>query len=293
MSLPNASRQQIEAMNKTAEEKMKQDGIVQEVEEVTQATPMNDDEPEEEEVIQEDDSQESSEEDTTPEEKPSKFSHNSKEDNIRSLKERVAKAEREREEAVSYIMSLKKESPQENRQVAAPVEEEDPFAQLGLDDESLVEGKHFKELVKEIKNLRSTVKGYEKQSQKSAHETMEVRLHAKFPDFNEVVTQENLAQLREMNPDLADSILSNKDQFKQAKLAYDMVKQMGIYREDLFVQDRIAAKRNSTKPRPLSSIAPTQNENPMSKVNAFANAPLTKELKAQHYQDMLQAMKGL
>jgi len=68
MSLPNASRQQIEAMNKTAEEKMKQDGIVQEVEEVTQATPMNDDEPEEEEVIQEDDSQESSEEDTTPEE---------------------------------------------------------------------------------------------------------------------------------------------------------------------------------------------------------------------------------
>jgi hypothetical protein len=53
------------------------------------------------------------------------------------------------------------------------------------------------------------------------------------------------------------------------------------------------AQRNSVKPRPLTSLSPTKSESPLSKVNAFANAPLSKEVKQNLYQEMLQAMKGI
>lgn len=297
MSLPIASQDQINKMHAIAEEKMKKDGInniSSEPEENTVLHPvlMTHPEPIYEEVQEEPTMQDNIEEEPQDiHENQQPFSYNTKENNIKSLRERAEKAEREREEAIKYIMSM--QQGKQPIQIQPDIEiEDDPFSQLGLDDESLVEGKHLKELVKEIKNLRSTVKNYEKQSQKNAHETLEVKLQTQFPDFNKVVTNENLVQLREINPDLADAILANKDQYKQAKLAYDMVKQLGIYKEDVFVQDRITAQKNHSKPRPLSSISPTQSDNPMSKVNAFANAPLTKDLKDQHYQEMLQAMKG-
>jgi hypothetical protein len=50
-------------------------------------------------------------------------------------------------------------------------------------------------------------------------------------------------QLREINPDLADTILKNEDQFKQAKLAYEMVKQLGIYKGQEFEEDRRLAQK--------------------------------------------------
>lgn len=299
MSLPHVTQNQIEAMNKISTEKMKKDNI--HVEEsapeqtgVMHPTLATHPEPLYEEADQEvasDEAQESQDqelevEDTAYAAPAAKESI--KDGNFRVLRERAERAEREREELIR-LLSAQNPKPQVQ---SAPVEE-DPFAQLGIDDESLVEGKHLKELVREVKNLRSMVKGYEQKISKNDVQTMEMRLQAQYPDFNKVVTQDNLVRLRSMNPDLADSILANQDQYKQAKLAYEMVRQMGIYKDDVFESERVMAQKNSVKPRPLSSIAPTQNENPMSKVNAFANAPLTKDLKAKHWQEMQEAVKGM
>lgn len=293
MSLPHASQQQIDAMNRIAAEKMAKDGVV---EQPIAADPVQ-------EVIQEPEyqAQEESVEDTQDIQGVDQEGHiedvaqaapveSSKEHNLRFLRERAEKAEREREELMRYMMNMQQQQQPVQKQVQPQEPEE--FS-LAIDDESLMEGKHGKQMAQKIALLEKKLNNYEQQIKKNDQQTIEMRLQNQYPDFNKVVTQDNLVRLRQINPDLADTILANNDQFKQAKLAYDMVKQYGIYQNQETIVEQALAKRNINKPRPLTSISPTQSDSPISKVNAFANAPLSKEVKQSLYEEMLQSMKGL
>ena len=64
-----------------------------------------------------------------------------------------------------------------------------------------------------------------------------------------------------------------------------MIKQMGVYKEDKFSQDRARAEVNAGKPRPLTSMSPQQGDGPLSKANAFDNG-LTDELKESLLKEM-------
>lgn len=293
MSMPHATQQQMNDMQKIAEEKMKKDGIVyEETHDVHPMLAVHNEQPEQDvsdsvQDNQQEDNQDAQEETQEVQEdiEPVKTETN-KEYNLRLLRERAERAERERDEMMRAMMSQQKPQ-QEIKQ-----QDEDEFS-LQIDDESLVEGKHVKELAKQVVALKKMLKQSEQQFKKTDQQTLEMRLQTQFPDFNQVVTHENLVQLRSINPDLADSILSNQDQFKQAKLAYEMVKQMGIYKGQEFEHDRSLAQKNAAKPRPLTSISPTKSDSPLSKANAFAQSNLTKQVKADLYQEMLQAMKGV
>lgn len=292
MNLPDVRQEQIELMKKNASSKY---GVTDNEDQGQDAPVMHPmlaapEEPIffENEEVEEPQVQEAVEPDEEESQAPVQ-QESSKEYNMRLLRERAERAEREREEAMKYIMSLQQGQQQKQ---TTPTQQEDDFS-IAIDDESLVEGKQLKELVKEVKNLRSTLKNYEQKYKKTDEQTLEMRLQNQFPDFHQVVTYDNLAQLRQMNPDLADSILKNEDQYKQAKLAYEMVKQLGIYHDNSVVQqERIIAQKNVAKPKPLSSISPTQGETPLSRVNAFANSPLTKEVQKSLWEEMQQSMKG-
>lgn len=291
MSLPHVSQQQIDAMNEIVSKKY---GIKEEV--VNEVAPMEEtiienveQEQEDVEDIEQSESDQVLEVDETAYTAPQVES--SKEQNLRFLRERAERAEREREEMMKYVMSLQ-QNQQSPIQKEKPVQEEPDFS-LQVDDDALIEGKHAKQLAQEISSLKKTLKQYEQQSKRNDQQTIEMKLQSQFPDFNQVVTHDNLVKLRQINPDLADTILRNDDQYKQAKLAYEMVKQFGIYQDQSSVVEQALAKRNVNKPRPISSISPTQSDSPISKVNAFANAPLTKEFKRNLYEEMVQAMKGI
>jgi hypothetical protein len=57
------------------------------------------------------------------------------------------------------------------------------------------------------------------------------KLEAEFPDFNTVVTIENIFSLCESDPDLADSILANPNTYSQSVAFYRAIKRFGIYQE--------------------------------------------------------------
>jgi hypothetical protein len=292
MSVPYVSQKQIDDMNHIAATKygIKKEEVVHEAAPVQEA-PIEDVAPEQEDPV--DVEQEGQDKELEVEETAyaAPAVESSKEQNLRFLRERAEKAEREREEMMKYVMSL-----QQNQQAPAqkqqPVQEEPDFS-FQIDDDALIEGKHAKQLAQEIASLKKTLKNYEQQTKRTALETVEMRLQTQFPDFNKVVTHDNLVKLRQINPDLADTILRNNDEYKQAKLAYEMVKQFGIYQDETSVVEQALAKRYVNKPRPTTSISPTKSDSPISRVNAFANAPLTKEVKQAHYEEMLQAMKGM
>jgi len=280
MSIPQVTQSQIDAMNRIAEEKY---GVKNEpYEEPVQ----EEQEPVVEEQIEYE--QEPEEQEDEIEEQAEELYPVKKEDNFKKLRIRASQAERERDEALEYIRKLQQQ--ESRQQVQAPQEED---FDLAIEDEALVEGKMLKQMAHEIKNLKKAVRQYEQKSQTNSQQTIELRLRNQFPDFDKVVTHDNLVQLRELNPDLADTILKNEDQFKQAKLAYEMVKQLGIYRGEDFEIERKIANKNIAKPRTLTSIASTKPTSPLTKAHAFANgAPLTKEMKDSLYREMLEAMKG-
>lgn len=195
------------------------------------------------------------------------------------LREKAEKAERERDEAIRYI----KEMQNRNQETPASVEEED---QTVLEEDALVEGKHLKKVNKHIKNLENQLKQYQQQTALSA---TEVKLKSQYPDFDSVVSKENLENLRYAYPEIANTINSSTDLYSKAVSAYTMIKKLGISQADSFQEERALVQKNSVKPKPLASVSPQQGDSPLSKANAFASGKLTDELKKQLYKEMMES----
>ncbi len=177
-------------------------------------------------------------------------------------KERMEALERE-------IQSLKK---------PATVEEEN----FGFNDDDLIEGKHLKDLKREIKQLRSELKQKEVAS-------MDDRLQMKYPDYTQIVSVENVELLKQNEPELAKSLAYMSDPYEQAVAAYKLLKRLGINKQDSNPVERKKALENTQKP--LSVNAVTKNS-AIGNAHLFENG-LTPELKNYLWEEMKQAKKGV
>lgn len=206
---------------------------------------------------------------------------------FRELAAAKKKAERERDEYLRMIEELQRRS-QPKQESTAPEEDED----LHLGEDDIAEGKHIakvdKRAQKKIRALEERLAKYETQS---TQERAEAALRSKYPDFDKVVSMDNVALLSEAYPELARTIQSNDDLYTKAVSAYTMIKKFGIYQESPFNSEKAVAMKNVTKPRPLTSVSPQQGDSPISRANAFANG-LTDELKAQLLKEMQASRKG-
>lgn len=290
-SLPHASRQQVDVMQKKAQEMMERDGVMEQAEPVQAITnlhPMLQHHEEPSMQIESEDPDLPGEVEEEYEEEVQEVvaapQESSQQMNFRMIRERAERAERERDEAMKYAMSFNQPKPQTKQ-----AEPEEDYSDIGLDDDGLAEGKHLKKVLKEMRELKKEMQTYKMQS---TNDAVELKLKSHYPDLDQVITSENLQAVRAMNPDLADMINQTPDLYKRAKLAYDMVKQLGIYKDRSYSQDKAIAQKNAAKPRPLASVSPQQGDTPLSKANAFANGELSKDIKQQHYKEMLAAMKG-
>lgn len=153
-----------------------------------------------------------------------------------------------------------------------------------LADDDLVEWKHVK---REINQLKQELSGFKQQTSQSSAEQ---KLMSKYPDFNTVVTTENVEMLRDMYPEIASALRQSPDGYDKAAAAYDIIKRYGIYKEDAFASDRALAQKNAAKPKPLTSIAPQEGSSPLDRANAFANG-MTKDLQKQLLKEMDDAIR--
>lgn len=193
-----------------------------------------------------------------------------KEDNLRALREKSERLERERDE---YMRQL-----QEAQSKKLDVDESD----ITIDDSDVAEGKHLKKLQAEIKRLR---KEADANRQQSTMTQAEIRLRAQYPDFDKVVSADNVNSLREEYPELAVSLNSNNDIYSKAVSAYTMIKKLGIHQEPVYAADKARIAQNANKPKPSATIAPQKSDSPLSQANAFANG-LTPDLQKQLWAEM-------
>jgi hypothetical protein len=123
--------------------------------------------------------------------------------------------------------------------------------------------------------------------------TVDERIAAKFPDFKQVVTPENIELLKQNDPELALSLYRLADDpYAQNVAAYKLLKKSGYGAEEVkkqeLSQEKKKAQVNSSKPVSVNAV---MKQSAIGNVHAFENG-LTPELKGQLWKEMQQAMKG-
>jgi len=241
-----------------------------------------------EETVQEETSVEETAEQEAPQEQPAQpkqqeplpTSSAQNEMNVRRMREAKEKAERERDELFNRLETMEKKiNPQPEPQQDAPI----PY---GADD--LIEGKHLSQYERKLKNLEQQLQQYQKQT---AETVVEAKIKTQYQDFESVVTKDNLDLLSETYPELASSMQSTPDLYTKAVTAYTLIKKLGIQPDQVYNPDQARVQINSTKPRPVASVAPQSGSSPLARANAFEGG-LTDELKAALWKEMLEAKKN-
>ena len=211
-------------------------------------------------------------------------------ESFKVVREAKEKAERERDILLNQMMEYQKEKEfrekQYKKEEPKPVDDDIDF---NIDEDGLVEGRYVKRVTNKLKNLEKQLKGYESQSRQ---QSIEVKIKQDFPDFESVVSKENVDMLNSQFPEIARTLSDTSDLYNKAASAYSVIKKFGIYRENPHEEDRVKALRNTQKPRPLASVSPQQGDSPLSKANAFANG-LTEDLKVQLRKEMMAARKAI
>lgn len=216
-----------------------------------------------------------------PQQAPSlQSTSSSNEKNIRALREKAERAERLERERDEYFRRL-----QELEARSHQVQEQPKESEFTPNPDDLVEWKHVE---KKIKKLEEQLQSYHQQT---AATSVEVKLAQQYPDFNSVVSKENVETLRSLYPEIATTLNASQDLYSKAASAYTLIKKLGIYEDPSISADRIKAQTNASKPRPLASVSPQRGDSPLSRANAFANG-LTDDLKQQLYKEMLEARKN-
>ena len=207
---------------------------------------------------------------------------NDKENNLRILREKAQRMERERDEAINYIKNLEaKNAPKQQ-------EADNSYDEFDLEPDSLAEGKHIRKVSNKIKDLEKQLQAYQQQSQESM---VEARLKSKYSDFDEIVSGSNVESLRQMHPEVWNTINSTSDLYNKAVSAYTLIKNLGISGPAPYDVDKTSLQKNFNKPRNSSSVSPQLGDTPVTRANAFEGG-LTEELKNQLYKEMQASIRN-
>lgn len=190
---------------------------------------------------------------------------------------REARRKLETLERSNYELQAKIES------MSRPKVEEDDLSKIADDD--IVTAKQAKQLAHKMAQQVAQDAIRQREAQ-----TLDDRLQAKFPDFNQVVSRENIELLKMQEPELAMSLyaLSN-DPYAQSVAAYKMIKKQGLGVSEEVARNKQKAIENSKKPVSVQTVT---KSSAIGNAHSFENG-LTPELKKQLQREMSEAAKRL
>lgn len=191
----------------------------------------------------------------------------------RKMQELEAKA-KEQEEVIKKLTTK------------APLEEDDELDKLG--DEDIV----TKRQVKKLASKMAEEIAHKIVRQKEAA-TVDERLQLKYPDFADVVTEENIEFLKQNEPELAESLSYYPDPYKQGVAVYKLLKKAGATESkdmpNIPSKEKEKAIKNGQKPVSVNAV--TKNS-AIGNASMFENG-LTPELKASLLKEMREAAKRM
>ena len=206
-------------------------------------------------------------------------------DSFRQVREKLEKAERERDEYARRLAEQSAPKPQ------VQVPDEDLNFNIGEND--IAEGKHLSKVGRKMKQLEEKIAQVEQRrvdlERQTESNSIIAGIKADFPDIDKVVNESTMEALKQRYPHLERTIRSSPDLYSKAAAAYQTIKDLGIYVEDTYVSEREKVQRNIAKPKPTAAVSGTGT--PLSQAEMFAGG-LTPELKLKLHQEMIEAMKA-
>lgn len=161
---------------------------------------------------------------------------------------------------------------------AIPQEEE-----VNLNDDDIPTYAHVKKTwSKREKNLEEKIRKEVKA------ELAQATLKLQYPDYDDVVTQEKIEELKTRNPELALSLSHNPDPYAQAIAAYKLIKMIEANETPKSSVEKEKALKNSQKPLSVNAVP---KASAVGNIGMFENG-LTPDLKKQLWTEMKQAMKS-
>lgn len=269
MASQEAMRAEWEALNKNTKNELENPKPVEELPEVTE-NPLPAEQPEEEVTRENEQKVEEKKEEYPPRTHEQTNWKRIREQN-RELERKVA----EMEEAL-------------RRSQAPPPKEEAKEEDYDLADDALTEGKHYKALKREVRNLNDALLKERQERDKLA---VEARLRSNYPDIFKVVTKDNMEALAEVEPEFVSSIVSSQDTYAQHVAAYKLIKKLGIGTQDPHLEEKERATKNLAKPKPAATVSPRQGESPLAEADRFARG-MTPELQSQLLREMEDAISN-
>lgn len=242
--------------------------------------------------IQHSDNEQQEEQEELQEVPQQKFKTPKDAENHRALREARERAEWERDTLKAQMQEMQKSLQNQYKpqvQVEEPLDQDNDDFIFDVEDDALLEGKHAKKLVQELKKVKKELRQYHSQTSDTA---IEAKIRSSMPDFDQVVSASNVQRLNEEYPEIAQTLKDTPNLFNKASAAYSIMKKFGIHKDMTYEEDKMKAIKNAQKPRPVASVSPQQGDSPLSKANAFANG-LTKDLQKKMLEEMNAARRNV
>lgn len=190
--------------------------------------------------------------------------------NFRQMRERQEQTDRELERLRRELERKNQEPPEDLEFNVAP--------------DDLLQGSHGYKLQKKLKRQDEMIM---KQQQQMEQLIIESRLRAQYPDFDQIVTKDNLEALSSQHPEITQTLRSSTDLYSSAATAYTVIKNLGLsYHQGApaMSKEKETIQKNMAKPKPIGAVGSQQGSSPLSRANDYGQ--LTNEMKDKLWAEM-------
>lgn len=207
----------------------------------------------------------------------------SKDQSFRELREAKEKAEQRARDMEQELQTMRYQmKPQGEPQAANPTPDFD------IDDDALIEGRHLKRYLKtfqeELKQTKEALSGY-------GSYTAEQRLRAKYPEIDNIVTQENIKRLSEEKPSLYRSIMASQDLYDKGEAMCDAIRAfIDLKKVDDYSDQDKRLEANKSKPRSSALAGAPSQETPLARYGEYDRRVLSEQDK-QRIRDRLDSLR--
>lgn len=208
---------------------------------------------------------------------PHQSGQTDKEMNFAAMRQKTDDLERkvqEYEQVINSIQGQMQAQSQQEQKAQQLREEIDELEQIA-NDEWLTKEQSMKLADKRAK--LAVEQALEAERTRRAQEELPNRVKQEMPDFDQVVSKENVEYLKAHKPHLAQVLATTQDPYAQAKAAYDAVK--AFCPSAQVTQDKQRAERNAQKPGSLDQAGPPRTgETDPYRMSSTTKAQLWKEM---------------
>ena len=194
---------------------------------------------------------------------------------------------REKDEQIARLVRGINQNPQ-------PAQPNQPV-QYKRDPDEILQGKDLQPIIQELEEYKQKVRQFE---QYTATEQMRNNLRRQLPDYDEIMTADNLKDLEYADPQIAQALKSSSDFEGASKIAYTLIKSMNIHTQDVLPQkesprnieyEKQKMKDNLAKPKPASAIG--KSNTPLGELSPY-HREQTKEHKDMIWERMQKKLRS-